>query len=315
MRRALIVGIDDYPTCPLNGCVNDARRMTTVLSRHYDGALNFQCETIVSPDYSVTRSNLRKAISLLFASPAEVAFFHYSGHGCLNGIGGYLITPDAQEFDVGISMSEILAMANDSKVSNIFITLDCCHSGVFGGTPEIKNERAVLSEGVSVITATRDNEESLEEGGGGIFTSLLAEALDGGAAGLLGEVTAASTYAYIDNALGAWDQRPMFKSNVSQFIVLRNAKPRIDHVVLRHIVDHFPLPAEDFLLTPEYEPELEPHNEKKESIFRELQKMRNVGLVEPVGEEHMYYAAKHSKSCKLTTLGRYYWRLISDNKL
>ena len=25
-RKALVVGIDDYPECPLNGCVNDAEK-------------------------------------------------------------------------------------------------------------------------------------------------------------------------------------------------------------------------------------------------------------------------------------------------
>lgn len=31
-----------------------------------------------------------------------------------------------------------------------------------------------------------------------------------------------------------------------------------------------------------------------------LQRLERVGLVEPVDEEHMYYAAMHSKSCRLT---------------
>jgi hypothetical protein len=315
MRRALIIGIDNYPSCPLNGCVNDALRISKVLSRHHDGLLNFQCEQLISPPQTISRPVIRQALSKLFGAPADVAFFHYSGHGCLNGIGGYLVTQDAVQFDVGISMSEILALANSSKVKNIFITLDCCHSGAFGETPEIQLDKSILSEGVSIITATRGNQESLEEGGGGVFTSLLVEALEGGAAGLLGEVTAASTYAYVDNALGAWDQRPMFKSNVSQFVILRKAKPKIEHAVLRKIVEYFPLPAEDFPLNPSYEPELDPHDLEKEAIFRDLQKFRNVGLVEPVNEEHMFFAARNSTACRLTNLGRYYWRLVNDNKL
>ncbi|MFH1368323.1 MAG: caspase family protein [Elusimicrobiota bacterium] len=315
MKRALIIGIDDYPSKPLNGCVNDAKRMSKVLSHHNDGTLNFECKTLIAPTQVITRPAIRKAISELFGSPADIAFLHYSGHGLLNGIGGYLVTPDSVSYDVGISMSEVLSLANDSEVKNIFITLDCCNSGAFGEVPELKNDRIILSEGVSIITATRDNQASLEEGGGGVFTSLLVEALDGGAAGLLGEVTAASAYAYIDNAMGAWGQRPMFKSNVSQFIVLRNAKPCIEHKILKKVIDYFPLPAEELPLGPEYEAELEPRDMAKETIFRDLQKMRYAGLVEPVGEEHMYFAAKNSKSCKLTKLGRYYWRLIRDNKL
>ena len=40
-----------------------------------------------------------------------------------------------------------------------------------------------------------------------------------------------------------------------------------------------------------------------------------VGLVCPVGEEHMYYAAMNSKSCKLTPLGQHYWNLVKSGKI
>lgn len=213
MRRALIVGIDEYPEHSLNGCVNDARRLERVLSRHHDGRLNFGCETLTAPPTEVSRPTLRQKISELLGHDAEVGFFHFSGHATLDGLGGYLVTPDYCEYDVGIPMTEILAMANDSPVGEVFITLDCCHSGAFGTTPEISSEKVVLSEGVSVITASRSGQEAIEEGGGGVFTSLLVEALDGGAAGLLGEVSAASIYAHIDNAMGAWDQRPLCTSS------------------------------------------------------------------------------------------------------
>lgn len=315
MRRALIIGLDEYPSAPLHGCVNDVQRLKSVLARHHDGQLNFHCEVITAPGQSVTRALLRRRISELFQDPADVAFLHFSGHGTVNGLGGYLVTPDYREFDVGVPMAEVLALANQSPVTDIFITLDCCHSGAFGALPAVSNERVVLSEGVSVITATRSGQEALEEGGGGVFTSLLVEALEGGAAGLLGEVSAASIYAYIDNAMGAWDQRPLFKANVSRFIRLRQAAPRLEVALVQKLASYFPLPAEPLPLSPEYEPEVEPHDIRKEEVFRDLQKLRDSGLVEPVGAEHMYYAAVHSKACRLTTLGRYYWRLVNDGKI
>lgn len=315
MRRALIIGLDEYPNCPLHGCVNDALRLSEVLSRHHDHTVNFHCETIISPPSSVTRLLLRHKISELFKHPAEVAFLHFSGHGTINGLGGYLVTPDYCEFDVGIAMTEILALANQSPVTDIFTTLDCCHSGAFGVLPAVSDDKIVLADGVSVITATRSGQEALEEGGGGVFTSLLVEALEGGAAGLLGEVSAASIYAYIDNALGAWDQRPLFKANVSRFVKLRQAVPRLEATLAHKLKTYFPLPAEPLPLSPEYEPEAEPHNEAKEKVFRDLQKFRDAGLVEPVGAEHMYHAAVHSKACRLTILGRYYWRLVNEGKI
>ena len=307
MRRALIIGIDDYP--------NDAKRIVKVLSRHHDGTINFQCELLTAPSSQITRPILRHNISELFKYPADVAFLHFSGHGTINGLGGYLVTPDYCEYDVGIPMTEVLAIANDSPVSEIFITLDCCHSGAFGISPEISNNKLILSEGISVITATRSGQEALEEGGGGVFTSLLVEALEGGASGLLGEVSAANIYAYIDNAMGAWDQRPLFKSNVSRFTRIRSAAPKIQIDLLRKIIQIYPLPAEPLSLSPEYEPEAEPHDKDKEGIFRDLLKLRDAGLVEPLGEEHMYHAAINSKACILTSLGKYYWRLVKENKV
>jgi len=315
VRRALVIGLDDYPSCPLHGCVNDAERLTKVLSRNHDNRVNFHCETVITPPSTVTRPSLRKKISDLLKEPANVAFLHFSGHGTINGLGGYLVTPDYCEYDVGISMAEILALANQSPVTDVFITLDCCHSGAFGGSPAVSSDKVILADGVSVITATRSGQEALEEGGGGVFTSLLVEALEGGAAGLLGEVSAASIYAYIDNALGAWDQRPLFKANVSRFVRLREAKPRLMPCLVQKLTEYFPLPAEPLALTPEFEPEVEPHSPNKEDQFRNLQKFRDAGLLEPVDVQSLYHAAIHSKSCELTILGRYYWRLVNEGKI
>lgn len=41
MRKALIVGIDNYTQCPLHGCCNDAEHMAQELSCNGDGSPNF----------------------------------------------------------------------------------------------------------------------------------------------------------------------------------------------------------------------------------------------------------------------------------
>jgi len=46
-----------------------------------------------------------------------------------------------------------------------------------------------------------------------------------------------------------------------------------------------------------------------------LQKLQSVGLIVPVDEQHMYYAAINSKACKLTALGYHYWRLVKDKRI
>ena len=256
MRRALVVGIDEYPDpyLRLGGCVQDADRMRSVLANHHDGAPNFDCRVIRVPTDTLTRGELREAVRELFDQPADVAWLHFSGHGVASDLGGHLVTPDAAEHEFGVPMAEVLALANKSQVSERMITLDCCYSGAIGQVHPIIADHTTLAEGVSVVTATRAAQASLEVGGGGVFTSLLADAVEGGAAGVLGEITAAGVYAYIDNALGAWDQRPLFKSNVSRFVRLRNSRPKVELDILRRIVDHFPLPAEDRNLDPSYRP-------------------------------------------------------------
>src|SRR5919112_1286439 len=49
-----------------------------------------------------------------------------------------------------------------------------------------------------------------------------------------------SVDAYVDQALGAWDQRPLFKSHVSRMLSLRNATPAIDVAILRRLPEWFP---------------------------------------------------------------------------
>ena len=39
-RKALVVGINDYPTCPLRGCCNDSEAIKDLLSNHGNGDLN-----------------------------------------------------------------------------------------------------------------------------------------------------------------------------------------------------------------------------------------------------------------------------------
>ena len=54
----------------------------------------------------------------------------------------------------------------------------------------------------------------------GLFTSLLLEALKGGAADITGHITPGGIYAYIDKALGPWEQRPVFKTKCNSLYTL-----------------------------------------------------------------------------------------------
>jgi hypothetical protein len=315
MRKALLVGIDDYPNAPLAGCVKDAELISSALRRNHDESVNFECRTVVSSNATITRARLKGLIDELFANENDVALLYFAGHGTFNNLGGYLVTPDAKSYDEGVSMTDVLTMVNKSPAHEAVVLLDCCHNGAFGQIPAIDNDKTHLRLGASVMTACRETESSMETQGGGVFTSLLHGALVGGAADVCGKVTIASVYAYVDQTLGAWQQRPLFKSHVSKLISLRQCMPAIPLEVLRLLPKYFKTAGYEFRLDPSYEPAASPKDEEHEKVFGHLQKYRSAHLLIPIGEEHMYYAAMNSKSCCLTPLGKFYWNLANSGKL
>lgn len=315
MRKALVVGINDYPDSPLSGCVNDATSIAGLLEVHGDGSPNFSVLLMTCPSRPVTRQVLREAIEGLFSGDPDMALLFFAGHGYVKSTGGYLVTVDAKKYDEGVSMDEILALANQSHAKNKVVILDCCHSGAMAVPALYGNGTAQLSEGLSVLTASRDYESSLEVNGSGVFTSLLLDALRGGAADLRGNITPGSLYAYVDEALGAWDQRPIFRTNVTSFASLRKIPPKIPFEVMRRITQYFSTPDAEHKLDPSYEDTEATADPAKVKIFKDLQKLQSVGLVVPVDAEFMYFAAINSTSCRLTALGYQYWRLVNEKKL
>ena len=188
-----------------------------------------------------------------------------------------------------------------------------------------RQNTANINEGVTIMTASRNSQTSVEVNGHGVFTSLLLEALNGGAADVTGHISIAGVYAFIDKALGPWEQRPVFKTNVTRFTSLRDVQPQVDITVLRKIANYFQNEDFQYNLNPSYEPTnkreevhnvIEPYaDDENIAIFKDLQKLEGIGLVVPVGEEHMYYAAMNSKACKLTAVGKQYWHLVKEGRI
>jgi hypothetical protein len=167
MRRALCVGIDEYDFGPLNGCVNDAQRIASILRTHQDGSPNFDCRLLTAGSGQkmvVTRDVLREHVDSLFKDPADVALLHFSGHGTVNNLDGYLVTQDARKYDEGVGMAEILRLANRSKTKEVVILVDCCFYGTLGNLPDVDNTKTSLREGVSILTASRGDQPSVESG-------------------------------------------------------------------------------------------------------------------------------------------------------
>lgn len=327
-KAALIVGIDDYPKAPLSGCVNDARAIEELLSANHDGSPGFACETLLAPRGAtpgaapvVTRSKLRSKLQELLAKHVDMFVFYFSGHGTVTDRGGLLVTQDWEKHDEGVTMAEVVQAANASKIPQITIIVDACFSGKLGDLPGINDGHALLNEGVSILAASSPGEPAIERGGRGVFTSLVCGALEGGAADVMGEATVASVYAYCEQALGPLEQRPIFKANVARLSPLRTAAPGVPAEKLRKLKDYFPTADAEHRLDPAYEFDTTHHppgtvtSPEKQVVFRDLQRFNRARLLVPVGHEDMFWAAIGSMSCKLTPLGKFYWKLSKDGRL
>lgn len=323
MRKALIVGINYYQAGgALYGCVNDAHSVKSALERHSDGSVNFSTKLVTAVDdqTKIDRGSLKDMVLELFSGDADIALFYFAGHGHIETTGGYLLASDAKRGDDGLPLSEVVILANKSKAKNKIIILDSCHSGIAGDSPS--STMTEISEGVTILTASTKDQYATEKNGRGVFTELLVDALSGAAANIVGDITPGSIYSHIDQSLGPWEQRPVFKTNVKNFVSLKEAQPSISLGDIQKIKEFFPEAGFEFRLDPTFEPEMKgrdagmpvpiPENTEK---FKVLQKYNRINLLVPVGVPHMWNAAMESKSCKLTVLGEHYRRLVEKGAI
>ena len=163
-RRAVCVGINRYPTAPLNGCVADARAWAQAFRQ-----LGFD-EPVVLVDETATRAAIIDALRSLVTTSAagDVIAFQYSGHGTqvddLNGDEADGDTPGKDEavcpvdfasgaFLIDDDIGEICNQLPDGV--NFTCFFDCCHSGTIsrlavgstpGSAPVLRDARARFIE-------------------------------------------------------------------------------------------------------------------------------------------------------------------------
>ena len=321
MKKALVIGLNDYGCNRLDWCDNDAIAVKELLETNGDGSPDFDTRLIVG---TCNYKALKESVEELFSGDSEIAMLYFSGHGAHQD-DGYLCTTDLSENCLGVRMSDILRFAEESKCKNKVIILDCCFAAKMGEAI-LAGSRSILGEGVTIIAAsqswqTAEEQSEIEHG---LFTSLLLQGLRGGAADIRGNITPASLYAYVDQSLCAWQQRPVFKTNISQFLPLRTVQSKVTDAQLRKLSVYFENPTDEYSLDPSYEFTNSPDvdhaikkpfaDEKNVEIMKELQLYESVGLVEPVDTDHMYFAAMENKSCRLTAMGLHYWKLSKDKR-
>ena len=150
-RLALCVGIDNYPTAPLGGCVNDARDWADALAR-----LGFAAPRSLYNQNATRDAIMRQLTALVGDSrPGDVIVFQYAGHGTtvpdLDGdeAGGDTPGDDEALCPYDFASGELL-IDDDMRAIfgrlpagvNLTCFFDCCHSGTItrmalGGRPGV----------------------------------------------------------------------------------------------------------------------------------------------------------------------------------
>lgn len=332
MKRALVIGIDDYPEPnQLNGSVSDANGISAMLKRHGSKSPNFDVRCITSDRENVTTKVLSDALKNLFMyGGADTALFYFAGHGVMTegAMEVYLVSQDGTEPTWGVSLTQILGLANGAhpNIESKIILIDSCRAGFAGEISGLGKSTGIshIGDGVTILAACHRDGAAAETNGHGTFTELLLDGLDGAASDVLGRVTPAALYSHVDQTLGAWEQRPIYKANVQNFVTLREVEPKVSREVLRKLPDYFPKPDSVYPLDPSHEPDRGEEaerlsnievNEDHVKIYRDLQKCCSGSLVVPVKYDHMWHAAVFSSGCKLTAAGVHYRRLAEKNQI
>ena len=91
MRRALLIGINNYPgTLRLGGCIEDIHCLKDAIERHGNGEKNFGVKLLEDVQ---TSEEIMKNIIELFHDDADVALLYFSGHGYVGATGAEIVTP------------------------------------------------------------------------------------------------------------------------------------------------------------------------------------------------------------------------------
>lgn len=191
------------------------------------------------------------------------------------------------------------------NIKSTIILLDCCHAGIAGEVGSLENEvrASLIGNNVSILAACHRNDVATERKVEGRFTQVLSEGLEGAACDILGRISSADLYAYADQALGPWEQRPVYKANVQRFTDLLCLKSKVDIKIIRKFPTYFSTTKAKFQLDPSFKPNRgeEAENlakitviQSNVQIYKEFQSCYRHDLLVPPEHPHMWHTAVYS---------------------
>ena len=187
-KKALVIGINAYPTMPIEAAVADAKAVSKRLEE-----LNFEVTTLIDDeaDLKKIKSELDK---LARTTKDAQVLIYFAGHGVNERLHdgkleGYILPIDAnlkELYATAISMEELRDLTRLIPAKHVLYAFDSCYSGLgltraaTAHSPEylttLAGKRAVY-----MITAGKKDETVREVGGHGIFTLHFLDGIAGAA--------------------------------------------------------------------------------------------------------------------------------------
>ncbi|MDZ7291909.1 MAG: caspase family protein [candidate division KSB1 bacterium] len=144
LKKALLVGINDYPGNRLKGCVNDVMQMKEVLTDLFE----FESDNIrIILNQEATKQGIIQGLKWLAEGGSEpaVRVFHYAGHGHSvpdksgderDGSDEALVPYDylSKRFLIDDELKSLYQLFPSN--SNLTLIMDCCHSGTIQRDPK-----------------------------------------------------------------------------------------------------------------------------------------------------------------------------------
>lgn len=145
-KKALLIGINQYPSAPLRGCVNDVGAMYDRLLQQFA----FPPDNVRAVvDQRATTSAMKERLDWVTSGvvPGDVVVIHFSGHGSqvrdrdgdeLADQMDEILCPVDLDWQTKVILDDDLAvyLKRIPKGAFCYVILDCCHSG--SGTRDIR---------------------------------------------------------------------------------------------------------------------------------------------------------------------------------
>lgn len=169
--HALLIGINNYPVTPLQGCINDVLALKDYLHFVYDNdpAVQLNITTLTDNDsLQPTRQHIINAFDIFSkAKENDICLFYYSGHGSFSTAPADLVNSDdanVQSFvcidsrtqggrdlmDKEMGFLIWKALQGKEHVQFVAIT-DCCHAGTI--TKDIPGNTGITERMITGSTA------------------------------------------------------------------------------------------------------------------------------------------------------------------